>query len=83
MKNIIAKHKFHWSQKSFLFSALLAFLLLASSLVLNYAAGNYATEKASNGVTDILLDNLPVMDVDGILIYGAILFGFFMVILLI
>lgn len=83
MRRIIDKHKSCWSQKSFLFSALLAFLLLASSLVLNYAAGNYATEKASNGVTDIILDNLPVMDVDGILIYGSILFGLFMVILLI
>ncbi len=83
MRRIINKHKSCWSQKSFLFSALLAFLLLASSLVLNYAAGNYATKSASNGVTDIILDNLPVMDVDGILIYGSILFGFFMVILLI
>ncbi len=83
MRRIIDKHKSCWSQKSFLFSALLAFLLLASSLVLNYAAGNYATKSASNGVTDIILDNLPVMDVDGILIYGSILFGFFMVILLI
>ena len=77
------KHKSQWSQKSFLFSVLLAFLFLSSSLVVNYAAGNYAIEKASNGVTDILLDNLPVMDVDGIFIYGAILFGLFIVILLI
>jgi len=80
---LLRKHKSFWSQKSFLFSALLAFLLLASSLVVNYAAGNYATEKASNGVTDIILDNLPIMDVDSIFVYGAILFGLFVVILLI
>jgi hypothetical protein len=77
------KHKSQWSQKSFLFSALSAFLLLAASLFVNYTAGNYAAEKASNGVTDIILDNVPVMDVDGIFIYGAILFGVFLVILLI
>lgn len=83
MRNIIAKHKFHWSQKSFLFSAFSAFLFLASSLVVNYTAGNYAIKSASNGVTDIILDNLPIMDVDGIFIYGAILFGLFIIILLI
>jgi len=83
MNNIIAKHKFQWSQKSFLLSALSAFLFLALSLVINYTAGNYAVKKASNGVTDIILDNVPVMDVDGIFIYGAILFGLFVVILLI
>ena len=80
---LFEKHKFQWSQKSFLFSALLAFLLLTTSLIINYAAGNYATEKASNGVTDIILDNLPVMDVDIIFVYGAILLGMFVVILLI
>jgi len=83
MNRLFEKHKSQWSQKSFLFSALLAFLFLASSLVVNYAAGNYAIEKASNGVTDIILDNLPIMDVDGIFIYGAILFAVFIVILLI
>lgn len=83
MNRLLEKHKSQWSQKSFLFSALSAFLFLMSSLIVNYAAGNYATEKASNGVTDIILDNVPVVDVDGIFIYGAILFGVFLVILLI
>ncbi len=83
MNRIIDKHKSCWSQKSFLFSALLAFLFLASSLVVNYTAGNYAIKSASNGVTDIILDNVPIMDVDGIFIYGAILFGLFLIILLI
>ena len=83
MNRLFEKHKSQWSQKSFLFSALLSFLFLAGSLVINYTAGNYAAEKASNGVTDIVLDNLPRMDVDGIFIYGAILFGLFVIILLI
>lgn len=83
MNRLFEKHKFQWSQKSFLFSALSAFLFLAASLFVNYTAGNYATEKASNGVTDIILDNLPIMDMDGIFIYGALLFGVFLIILLI
>ena len=83
MRHIIDKHKFHWSQHSISSSTPLAFLFLASSLVVNYTAGNYATKNASNGVTDILLDNLSIMDVDGIYIYGALLFGLFIIILLI
>lgn len=83
MNRIISKHKAYWSQKSFLFSAILAVLFLILSLVVNYAAGNYATRIASNGVTDIILDNVPIMDVDGIFIYGAILFGLFTIVLLI
>lgn len=38
---------------------------------------------ASNGVTDIILNNIPAMDVDGIFVYGALLFGLFLVFLLI
>lgn len=83
MKNIIAKHKFHWSQKTFLSSTFLAFIFLALSLTVNYAAGNYATKMASNGVTDIILDNIPVVDVSGIYVYGALFFGLFMAVLLI
>ena len=83
MNRIIKKHKLCWSQKSFLFSAFSAFLFLASSLIINYTAGNYAIKNAGNGVTDIILDNLPIMDVDGIFIYGAILFGLFIVVLLV
>ncbi len=82
MNRLLEKHKFQWSQKSFLFSALSGFLLLTASLTLNYTAGNYARRMASNSVTDIILDNLPVVDVEMIFIYGAILFGLFLTIIL-
>ena len=82
MNRTVEKHKFHWSQKSFLLSALSGFLFLVASLILNYAAGNYSRKAASNSVTDIILDNLPVMDVEIIFIYGAILFVLFLVIVL-
>lgn len=48
-----------------------AFILLGLSLVINYFAGTYATEKASNSVTDIVLDNIRVYDVDEIFVYGS------------
>ncbi|HVU06242.1 MAG TPA: phosphatase PAP2-related protein [Candidatus Paceibacterota bacterium] len=50
---------------------LLAWLLLLVALVVNYCAGIYADRVASNSVTDIILDNVPVVDVDGIFIYGG------------
>lgn len=47
-----------------------AFILLGLSLVINFYAGTYANTKVSNPVTDIVLDNIPVFDVDGIFVYG-------------
>jgi hypothetical protein len=49
------------------------FLFLILSLCANYIAGTYATERASNAVTDIILSNIPVFDVDTIFVYGPIL----------
>ncbi len=80
---LLEKHRSFWSQKSFSFSALLAFLFLASSLVVNYVAGIYATNRASQAVTDILLDNLPVFNVNFIFVNGTIIFLLFIGVLLI
>ena len=71
----ITKH--HWSRKKILASSLWGAVLLALSLMINYLAGTYATTHASNAVNDLILDHLPTYDVDGIFIYGIILFFFF------
>jgi len=81
-KQIIAKNRSHWSQDKFLRSALFGVLLLIGSLIVNYNAGNFATEKASNGVTDIILDNIPVVDVGFIFIYGIFALFFLIFIML-
>jgi hypothetical protein len=49
-----------------------AFLII--SLFVNYYAVVYATERASSAVTDIVLSNIPVFDVDGIFVWGPIVF---------
>jgi len=77
MKRILAKYKTILAQKGFVFSVLLGLLLLALSLGINYVTGTYASRIASNSVTDILLDHLPVMDVDFIFIQGFALFILF------
>lgn len=77
------KHKSYWSQKSFFLSVILGIILLTVSLVINHLAGIYAVKQASNAVTDILLDYLPVVNVDFIFNEGAILFLLIVGILLI
>lgn len=54
----------------FLLSVGLSLAFLLTSFVINYFAGIYTTESASSPVTDIILSNIPVFDVDGIFIYG-------------
>ena len=82
MEGIIGKHKIHWSQKAFTVSVLIGFLLLLASLVINYNAGMYATKHAGPAVTDIVLDNVPAMNVDFIFLDGAIIFVSFLVFLM-
>ncbi len=83
VKKIIDKHKIHWSRKEFVNSAILGIVLLIGALFINYNAGNFALKKASNGVTDIFLDNIPVVNLGEIFIWGAIfLFLFIIAVLL-
>ncbi len=56
-------------------------LLLLLSLVINYFAGTYATRYESNPVTDIVLSNIPVFNLDETFIYGTVLFVIFIVFL--
>ena len=65
--------------KELFYATVSSVLVLFASLVVNWYAGLYATERASNPVTDIILSNTRAYDVDGIFIYGAIVFWFFVV----
>jgi len=79
---IFKKYKQLYAEKNLLGPVLASLFLLIVSLFINYAAGIYATERASNSVTDIILSNFPVFDVDGIFIYGPIFFFIFVAILI-
>lgn len=72
-----ARYRIFVEDKLFRYSTIVAVVLLSVSAVVNYYAGTYATEQASNAVTDIILSNIPVFDVDAIFIYGP----FFLLIL--
>ncbi len=62
------------SDRKFLLSFITAFLFLAISITATYFTIQYVNEKASNSVTDIVLSNIPVFDVDGIFVYGPVIF---------
>ena len=74
MKNKILNYKKNFKNKEFTHSVILSFLLLILSLVINFYAGTYATERASNSVTDIILSNTRAYDLDGFFVYGSFLF---------
>jgi hypothetical protein len=82
IKELITKHKKYWKEKSLLFSSLIGFLFFLISLFANQIASNYATRTASNPVNDILLSNLPVINVDFIVNDVAIIFMIFIICLL-
>jgi hypothetical protein len=80
---IILRYKKVFSERGFVYSFIGAFLILFGSLVVNYYAGTYATEQASNPVTDLILDQIPVFYLQGVFVYGAILFWIFVSTLLV
>lgn len=62
-------------------SIVISFAFLILSLFINFYAGTYATERASLPVTDIVLSNIRVFDVDGIFLYGPIILFTFVALL--
>ena len=80
MKNWAIKSKTLFKDKNFIFSFILSLALLLGVFVVNYYAGTYATERASNSVTDIVLSNTRAYDVDAIFIYGPLIFWAFVAI---
>ena len=72
MGKIIARHKLFWVQQSAYANIALSLLLLFVSLLLNYGANVYIESRVNNAVADIILDNLPVIDVSAIFILGYV-----------
>lgn len=66
--------RFHFLRlkKELLSSLALSSVLLAASLVIHFYLGTWATENAGNWVTDLVLDNIPVFEVNGLFVYGAL-----------
>jgi len=65
------RYKASWFDEHFRFSAPIAIVVFFLSVLTNYAGGVYATERASNYVSDIILSNTPVFNVGYLFVYGA------------
>jgi hypothetical protein len=82
MKTLIAKHGTLWTDKFFVISAVASLLFFVGSLFVNYSAILYSTSKAGNATTDVLLQNLPLINTDIIFSEGAMFFALFIAVLL-
>ncbi len=67
-------HKAYYTDRTFVISTLLGLALFASSIATTWIAGTYATEQASNYVTDIVLSNTPAMNLSGLFVWGTVIF---------
>jgi len=61
-----------FTNRKFLLAFLFALAILIFGIACNYMSSIYATERASNSVTDIILSNIPVFDVDALFTFGPI-----------
>lgn len=71
-RELMRRYRDHYAQQAARVSSLLSVIAFAISIWVNYRASTYAGTVASNFVTDIVLSNTPVFDVDGYFVYGAV-----------
>ncbi len=72
--NVFKRHKECWLKKGFLASLVIGIFFILISFVANSYAQNFAASHVNNSESDILLDNIPAMDVHLIYSEGALLF---------
>ena len=63
-----------FSDKAFRNSCIVGGIFFVISLIVNYYAAIYASERMSNSVADIILSNFPALPVNSIFSYGPIIF---------
>ena len=74
MEDFLNKHKMFWTDRTVLFHLCVSLVLFSISLVLTYMATTYVETYTQFVAPDILLDNLPVINVGLIFFQGAFLF---------
>lgn len=74
MNKIRTHYKDFLTHTPSLVSCAAAFLFFFVSLIVNFLASQYAYVKKDNAVTDLLLDNLPVIHMDDAFVIGTWLF---------
>lgn len=78
MHELLRRYRECFKTPDFLIEVFFGFVALMASLAINQYAIDFATDHASNSVTDLILSNIPVFDVDAIFVYGtavAVVYG--------
>ena len=83
MQLVRARYQELWQDKNFVMGAIASLLLFILALGVNFWAIKQATTKAGPAVPDIILSNIPVVEVDGLFVYGTLVFALFTLSLLI
>lgn len=73
-REVMRRWKHYAAQQEFRLAVLSSCVWLVGAYVVMLFAIQFATDHASNSVTDIVLSNIPVFDVDGLFVYGTFLF---------
>ena len=73
-KRLARRYREFFSQPGSVVLVASAFFALFVAWWVNYFAIALATERASNSVTDIVLSNIPLFEVDGFFVYGTFIF---------
>ncbi len=76
-KKVGQTYKAHFTKRAYLWALFSGSVMLIAALYVNFYASIYATTSASNSVTDIILSNVRVYDVDTLFIYGTLIFWYF------
>ena len=81
MRNIANDYIKYFGDWAFIRRVALSLILLIATLFINFYAGTYASQQASNPVTDIILSNTRTYDLDGTFIYGIFALVAFVIVL--
>lgn len=82
LKTLLLRYKECFTSASYITTFASGVILFFASFIAHFYSAIYATESASNYVTDIVLSNTRVFDVDGTFIYGPVVLWAFVLILL-
>ncbi len=70
---LVERYKTYSANREFWLSTLTGILLFALSVIASFYAITYATERASNSVTDLVLSNTPIFDLNALMVVGTLL----------
>src|SRR3989344_4320481 len=76
------RYRHYTAQREFIGSVALSIVAFLGSVIASFFAIRYATERASNSGTDIVLSNVPVLDVGGIFVVSSLLLIAFIALLI-